>query len=219
MCSHLNFILMKSIKTTLLLLLLAFNFGLSAQTITIRGEHGKVFYTDVQNVIYVESPGYDVSQIVITIYGKKYSGNMGKFTFSAPDFIVGDEVTVYVSAFNNAIETPLGETTFLVKQKLGVTLSIGGFYSKDTLTNEQFMQLDSLSCSDKNLRILKFSCATVPLKKSAEFFNSNGNNLSEVLKNSVLKMESRGKIIFDEIILINRSGEKIKANPIILILR
>lgn len=210
---------MKSIKTTLALLFLVLNFNLFAQTISIRGEYGKVIYTDVQNVIYVESPGYDVSQIVLTIYGKKYSGSMGKFTFSAPDFIVGDEVTIYVSAFNNAIETPLGETTFLVKQKFGATLSLGGFYSNDTLTGERFMNLDSLFCSDKNLRILKFSCATVPLKNNAEFFLSNGAKLPESLKSSVLKMGSRGKIIFDEIILINRSGEKIKANPIILILR
>lgn len=210
---------MKPIKTTLLFLLLAFNFGLSAQTITIRGEHGKVIYTDIQNVIYVESPGYDVSQIVITIYGKKYSGSMGKFTFSAPDFIVGDEVTVYVSSFNNAIETPMEETTFLVKQKHGATLSIGGFYSNDTLTREQFMQLDSFLCSNKDLRILRYTCATVPLKNNAEFFMANRNVISEQLKNSVLHMDNKGKIIFDEIILTNRNGEKIKANPIILILR
>jgi hypothetical protein len=210
---------MKPIKTTLALLFLVLNFSLFAQTISIRGENGKVIYTDVQNVIFVESPGYDISQIFITIYGKKYSGSMGKFTFSAPDFIIGDEVKVYVSSFDNAIETQLGETTFLVKQKYGATLSIGNFYTKDTLTSEQFMQLDSLFCSDKKLRILKFSCATVPLKKPAEFFLSNGNKLSEALKNSVLKMESKGKIIFDEIIVINNTGEKIKANPVILILR
>jgi len=214
-----QFTLMKTIKTTLALLLFVLNFNLYAQTLSIRGEHGKVIYNDIQNVIYVECPGYDLSQVFITIDGNKYSGSMGKFTFSAPDFIVGDEVTVYVSAFNNAIETPLGESTFLVKQKYGATLSLGNFITKDTLTINQFVQIDSLFCSDKNLRILKFSCATVPLKNNAEFFISNGNVISEQLKNSVLKMETKGKIIFDEIILINRNGGKIKANPIILILR
>ena len=214
---------MKNIRLFLLLLAVMKLATLSAQTFSINSENGDVLYLDGSNSLTAEVEGYDSTKILLTTsLPGILQGENGKYQVNLTQSKVGDQILIDVWVDKGDGMYEIGKKKFTVSRKNDFEIGLGQFRTHEHLSLEQFKKEQKLTVAgaDENTEfsVASYSCVVVHKEGEAEFFKRSDGFLSEQIWSSALKMGPGTKVLFDQIILVNKSGVKKKGSALILTL-
>lgn len=210
---------MKNIRLFLLLLAVMKLATLSAQSFSINCENGDVLYLDISNSLTAEVEGYDSTKILLTTsLPGILQGENGKYQVNLTQSKVGDQILIDVWVDKEDGMYEIGKKKFTVSRKNDFEIGLGQFRTHEHLSLEQFKNEQKLtvvgSQENTEFSVAFYSCSVISKDGDAEFFQRSDAFLFDQIWSTALKMGPGTRVLFDKIILTDKSGVKKNGSPL-----
>ncbi|WP_113654438.1 type IX secretion system motor protein PorM/GldM [Pedobacter namyangjuensis] len=172
---------------------------------TVASTNLNVIYAGIPNPFSISAPGFPLESIKASISGGSMSGGSGKFMINVPGSMIGNQVTISVSANNAGKNLSLGNTVFRVKPVPNPVAKfagkMGGVISGNVMARESQVSavLDNFEF-DIKARVTKFNVTVVRPRQDAQVYYCQGDNFNAQAKAALSNLPFKSVVYIDNIV-------------------
>jgi gliding motility-associated protein GldM len=150
---------------------------------TVSSTNLNVIYAGIPNPFSISAPGFPLESIKANISAGSMNGSGGKFMINVPGSLVGQTVTINVSANSAGKSLSLGSNVFRVKQVPNPVAKfagkMGGIISGNKVASENQVtaSLENFEF-DIKVRVTKFNVVVIRPRQDAQTFYCTGDTFS-----------------------------------------
>jgi len=171
---------------------------------TVSSTNLNVIYAGIPNPFSISAPGFSLESIKANISEGSLSGSAGKYIVNVPGSMIGDQVTINVSANSDGKTLSLGSNVFRVKPVPNPVAKfagkMGGAISgnKLALENQVLAVLENFEF-DVKVKVIKFTVTVVKPRQDAQPYFCSGDTFNAQAKAAVSNLPFKSVVYIDNI--------------------
>ncbi|RYF21306.1 MAG: gliding motility protein GldM [Flavobacteriales bacterium] len=172
---------------------------------TVASTNLNVIYAGIPNPFSISAPGFPLESIKASISAGSMSGGSGKFMINVPGSMIGNQVTINVSASADGKTLGLGSTAFRVKPVPNPVAKfagkMGGVISGNVMARENEISavLENFEFDIKP-RVTKFNVTVVRPRQDAQVYYCQGDNFNAQAKAALSNLPFKSVVYIDNIV-------------------
>lgn len=171
---------------------------------TVASKNLNVIYAGIPNPFSISAPGFPLESIKASMSGGSISGSGGNFMVNVGGGMIGNEVSISVSASADGKSLNLGTNKFRVKAVPNPTAKfagkMGGIISGNVLAREnQVVAVLENFEFDIKARVTKFNVTVVRPRQDAQVFYCQGDNFNAAAKAALSNLPFKSVVYIDNI--------------------
>lgn len=172
-----------------------------------------VIYAGIPNPFTVSAAGFPLESIKASISGGSMSGANGNFNVNVPGSLVGQEVSINVSANNAGKTVSLGAQKFRVKGIPTPVAKVGGRAGGDVasvqLKSETEIEADLDDFPfDVKFKIQRYKVTIIKPRSDAVTIPGTGGSFAGAVKGAINSVTPGTRVFFEDIVSIGPDGRQ-----------
>jgi len=172
-----------------------------------------VIYAGIPNPFTVSAAGFPLESIKASISGGSMSGSNGNFNVNVPGSLVGQEVSINVSANNAGKAVSLGSQKFRVKGIPTPVAKVGGRAGGDVasvqLKSETEIEADLDDFPfDVKFKIQRYKLTIIKPRSDAVTIPGTGGSFAGAVKGAINSITPGTRVFFEDIVSIGPDGRQ-----------
>jgi gliding motility-associated protein GldM len=172
-----------------------------------------VIYAGIPNPFTVSAAGFPLESIRASISGGSMSGGNGNYNVNVPGSLVGQEVSINVSASNAGKTVSLGSQKFRVKGIPAPVAKVGGRAGGDVasvqLKSETEIEADLDDFPfDVKFKILRYKLTIIKPRSDAVTIPGSGGSFAGAVKGAINSITPGTRVFFEDIVSVGPDGRQ-----------
>ncbi|MGM9479221.1 gliding motility protein GldM [Pedobacter sp. GSP4] len=172
-----------------------------------------VIYAGIPNPFTVSAAGFPLESVRASISGGSMSGSNGNFTVNVPGSMVGQDVSINVSANNAGKTVSLGSQKFRVKGIPAPVAKVGGRAGGDIasvqLKSESEIEADLDDFPfDVKFKIQRYKLTIIKPRSDAVTIPGTGGSFAGAVKGAINSITPGTRVFFEDIVSIGPDGRQ-----------
>jgi len=172
-----------------------------------------VIYAGIPNPFTVSAAGFPLESVRASISGGSMSGGNGNFSVNVPGSLVGQEVSINVSANNAGKTVSLGSQKFRVKGIPTPVAKVGGRSGGDVasvqLKSETEIEADLDDFPfDVKFKIQRYKLTIIKPRSDAVTIPGSGGSFAGAVKGAINSITPGTRVFFEDIVSIGPDGRQ-----------
>lgn len=172
-----------------------------------------VIYAGIPNPFTVSAAGFPLESVRASISGGSMSGGNGNFNVNVPGSLVGQEVSINVSANNAGKTVSLGSQKFRVKGIPTPVAKVGGRSGGDVasvqLKSETEIEADLDDFPfDVKFKIQRYKLTIIKPRSDAVTIPGSGGSFAGAVKGAINSITPGTRVFFEDIVSIGPDGRQ-----------
>jgi gliding motility-associated protein GldM len=172
-----------------------------------------VIYAGIANPFTVSAAGFPLESVRASISGGSMSGGNGNFNVNVPGSMVGQEVSINVSANNAGKTISLGSQKFRVKAIPAPIAKVGGRAGGDIasvqLKSETEIEADLDDFPfDVKFKIQRYKLTIIKPRSDAVTIAGSGGNFAGAVKGAINSITPGTRVFFEDIVSVGPDGRQ-----------
>ncbi|NII85835.1 MULTISPECIES: gliding motility protein GldM [unclassified Pedobacter] len=172
-----------------------------------------VIYAGIPNPFTVSAAGFPLESIRASISGGSMSGGNGNYNVNVPGSMVGQEVSINVSASNAGKTVSLGSQKFRVKGIPAPVAKVGGRAGGDVasvqLKSETEIEADLDDFPfDVKFKILRYKLTIIKPRSDAVTIPGSGGSFAGAVKGAINSITPGTRVFFEDIVSVGPDGRQ-----------
>jgi len=172
-----------------------------------------VIYAGIANPFTVSAAGFPLESVRASISGGSMSGGNGNFNVNVPGSMVGQEVSINVSANNAGKTISLGSQKFRVKAIPAPVAKVGGRAGGDIasvqLKSETEIEADLDDFPfDVKFKIQRYKLTIIKPRSDAVTIAGSGGNFAGAVKGAINSITPGTRVFFEDIVSVGPDGRQ-----------
>jgi gliding motility-associated protein GldM len=172
-----------------------------------------VIYAGIANPFTVSAAGFPLESVRASISGGSMSGSNGNYNVNVPGSMVGQEVSINVSANNAGKTVSLGSQKFRVKAIPAPVAKVGGRAGGDIasvqLKSESEIEADLDDFPfDVKFKIQRYKLTIIKPRSDAVTIAGNGGSFAGAVKGAMSSITPGTRVFFEDIVSVGPDGRQ-----------
>jgi len=172
-----------------------------------------VIYAGIANPFTVSAAGFPLESVRASISGGSMSGGNGNYNVNVPGSMVGQEVSINVSANNAGKTISLGSQKFRVKAIPAPVAKVGGRAGGDIasvqLKSETEIEADLDDFPfDVKFKIQRYKLTIIKPRSDAVTIAGSGGNFAGAVKGAMSSITPGTRVFFEDIVSVGPDGRQ-----------
>lgn len=172
-----------------------------------------VIYAGIANPFTVSAAGFPLESIRASISGGSMSGGNGNYNVNVPGSMVGQEVSINVSASNAGKTVSLGSQKFRVKAIPAPVAKVGGRAGGDVasvqLKSETEIEADLDDFPfDVKFKIQRYKLTIIKPRSDAVTIPGSGGSFAGAVKGAINSITPGTRVFFEDIVSVGPDGRQ-----------
>jgi len=172
-----------------------------------------VIYAGIANPFTVSAAGFPLESVRASISGGSMTGGNGNFNVNVPGSMVGQEVSINVSANNAGKTVSLGSQKFRVKGIPAPVAKVGGRAGGDVasvqLKSETEIEADLDDFPfDVKFKILRYKLTVIKPRSDAVTIPGSGGSFAGAVKGAINSITPGTRVFFEDIVSVGPDGRQ-----------
>lgn len=172
-----------------------------------------VIYAGIANPFTVSAAGFPLESVRASISGGSMSGANGNYNVNVPGSMVGQEVSINVSANNAGKTVSLGSQKFRVKAIPAPVAKVGGRAGGDVasvqLKSETEIEADLDDFPfDVKFRIQRYKLTIIKPRSDAVTIAGSGGSFAGAVKGAINSITPGTRVFFEDIVSVGPDGRQ-----------
>jgi gliding motility-associated protein GldM len=172
-----------------------------------------VIYAGITNPFTVSAAGFPLESVRASISGGSMSGGNGNFNVNVPGSMVGQEVSINVSASNAGKTVSLGSQKFRVKAIPAPVAKVGGRAGGDVasvqLKSETEIEADLDDFPfDVKFKIQRYKLTIIKPRSDAVTIPGSGGSFAGAVKGAINSITPGTRVFFEDIVSVGPDGRQ-----------
>ncbi|WP_443944773.1 gliding motility protein GldM [Pedobacter sp. AW1-32] len=180
---------------------------------TVSSTKLNVIYAGIANPFTVSAAGFPLESVKANISAGSMSGSNGNFNVNVPGSLVGQDVSINVSASNAGKSVSLGTQKFRVKAIPAPVAKVGGRAGGDVasvqLKSESEIEADLDDFPfDVSFKIIRYKVTIIKPRADAVTIPGNGGSFAGAVKGALSSITPGTKVFFEDIVSQGPDGRQ-----------
>jgi len=172
-----------------------------------------VIYAGIANPFTVSAAGFPLESVRASISGGSMSGGNGNYNVNVPGSMVGQEVSINVSASNAGKTVSLGSQKFRVKAIPAPVAKVGGRAGGDVasvqLKSETEIEADLDDFPfDVKFKIQRYKLTIIKPRSDAVTIAGSGGSFAGAVKGAINSITPGTRVFFEDIVSVGPDGRQ-----------
>ncbi|WP_426326359.1 gliding motility protein GldM [Pedobacter sp. R-06] len=172
-----------------------------------------VIYAGIANPFTVSAAGFPLESVRASISGGSMSGGNGNYNVNVPGSMVGQEVSINVSANNAGKTVSLGSQKFRVKAIPAPVAKVGGRAGGDVasvqLKSETEIEADLDDFPfDVKFKIQRYKLTIIKPRSDAVTIPGSGGSFAGAVKGAINSITPGTRVFFEDIVSVGPDGRQ-----------
>ncbi|WP_412466309.1 gliding motility protein GldM [Pedobacter sp. KLB.chiD] len=172
-----------------------------------------VIYAGIANPFTVSAAGFPLESVRASISGGSMSGSNGNYNVNVPGSMVGQEVSINVSANNAGKTVSLGSQKFRVKAIPAPVAKVGGRAGGDIasvqLKSETEIEADLDDFPfDVKFKIQRYKLTVIKPRSDAVTVAGSGGSFAGAVKGAINSITPGTRVFFEDIVSVGPDGRQ-----------
>jgi gliding motility-associated protein GldM len=172
-----------------------------------------VIYAGITNPFTVSAAGFPLESVRASISGGSMTGGNGNFNVNVPGSMVGQEVSINVSASNAGKTVSLGSQKFRVKAIPAPVAKVGGRAGGDVasvqLKSETEIEADLDDFPfDVKFKIQRYKLTIIKPRSDAVTIPGSGGSFAGAVKGAINSITPGTRVFFEDIVSVGPDGRQ-----------
>jgi gliding motility-associated protein GldM len=172
-----------------------------------------VIYAGIANPFTVSAAGFPLESVRASISGGSMTGGNGNFNVNVPGSMVGQEVSINVSATNAGKAVSLGSQKFRVKAIPAPVAKVGGRAGGDVasvqLKSETEIEADLDDFPfDVKFKIQRYKLTIIKPRSDAVTIAGSGGSFAGAVKGAINSITPGTRVFFEDIVSVGPDGRQ-----------
>ncbi|TBO41987.1 type IX secretion system motor protein PorM/GldM [Pedobacter kyonggii] len=172
-----------------------------------------VIYAGIANPFTVSAAGFPLESVRASISGGSMSGGNGNYNVNVPGSMVGQEVSINVSANNAGKTVSLGSQKFRVKAIPAPVAKVGGRAGGDVasvqLKSETEIEADLDDFPfDVKFKIQRYKLTIIKPRSDAVTISGSGGSFAGAVKGAINSITPGTRVFFEDIVSVGPDGRQ-----------
>jgi len=172
-----------------------------------------VIYAGIANPFTVSAAGFPLESVRASISGGSMSGSNGNYNVNVPGSMVGQEVSINVSANNAGKTVSLGSQKFRVKAIPAPVAKVGGRAGGDIasvqLKSESEIEADLDDFPfDVKFKIQRYKLTIIKPRSDAVTIAGSGGSFAGAVKGAINSITPGTRVFFEDIVSVGPDGRQ-----------
>jgi gliding motility-associated protein GldM len=172
-----------------------------------------VIYAGITNPFTVSAAGFPLESVRASISGGSMTGGNGNFSVNVPGSMVGQEVSINVSASNAGKTVSLGSQKFRVKAIPAPVAKVGGRAGGDVasvqLKSETEIEADLDDFPfDVKFKIQRYKLTIIKPRSDAVTIPGSGGSFAGAVKGAINSITPGTRVFFEDIVSVGPDGRQ-----------
>ncbi|MDQ0969420.1 gliding motility-associated protein GldM [Flavobacterium sp. W4I14] len=172
-----------------------------------------VIYAGISNPFTVSAAGFPLESVRASISGGSMSGGNGNYNVNVPGSMVGQEVSINVSANNAGKTVSLGSQKFRVKAIPAPVAKVGGRAGGDVasvqLKSETEIEADLDDFPfDVKFKIQRYKLTIIKPRSDAVTIPGSGGSFAGAVKGAINSITPGTRVFFEDIVSVGPDGRQ-----------
>jgi gliding motility-associated protein GldM len=187
---------------------------------TVASTNLNVIYAGIDNPFSISAPGFPLESVKANISAGSMSGGSGRYTIKVPGSLVGQNVTINVSAANDGKSLSLGSNVFRVKAIPNPVAKfagkMGGIISGNKIAteNQVIATIENFEF-DVKVRVTKFNVVVIRPRQDAQAFYCTGDNLNAQARAALSSLPFKSVVWIENVQAAMPDGRTVTLNSMV----